>query len=229
MEQNEIDVSAFKDLQIHLENYNKQRTFGIVLKPQQKTGISNCSIADPKLHSLLITFGRQYVPIPWTTVDVRWTNKSQKLKYQNNYMEGKSYMVGFGSYTEGGIQYNEKSYSIKHRPLVLDGNLKHTIDTFTGNRFFLVYYTIKPSILNTCSLKLDSFEAVYYNGKYVMAWYRDGLAVEYLTKGHPLVEKAKARKKKEVILPMAPINPEMTQAQNLMLWAQKELETSRDV
>lgn len=218
----ELDVSAFKDLQVHLEKYNKQKTFGIVLKPQQKIGLSNCSIADPKLHGLLMSFGRQYVPIPFTTIDVRWTNKSQKLKYQNNYTEGKSYMVGFGSYSSGDIQYNGKSYSIKHRPVVFDGNLKHTIDTFTGNRFFLVYYTIKSPILNTCSLNLESYEAVYYNGKYSIAWRREGQAVEYLTKDHPLIEKAKKRQKKEALAIRQPIDNTMTQAQNLMLWVQKE-------
>ena len=222
LEQNEIDASAFKDIEAHLEGYNKQHAYGIVLKPKASPDISKYSIKDPKLHNLLMSFGRQYVPIPFTTVDLHWTNKSQKLKYQNNYTEGKSFIVAFGSYIDGDIIYNSKQYSIKHRPLVLDGNLCHTINTFCNCRFYMVYYTIKHSKAFPMVRTLNDYEAVCKDNKYVMVWYRDGLPSEYLTKDHPLVTAIKTKKKKDMFPIRGLLNPLMSKAQNLMLWSQKE-------
>jgi len=221
-EQNELDASAFNDLRTHLENYNKNRSYGIVLKPKQSPDLSKFSVSDPKLHHLLMTFGRLHVSIPYTTVDLIWTNKSQKLKYQNNYTENQSWMVGFGSYTKGEIQYKGKEYSIKHRPLVFDDNIKHTINKFDSTRFFLVYYTIKASIEHPIKMTLNSYEAVSLNGKYVMACYRDGLPVEHLTKDHPLVKTTRTKKEKKSVVVRAISNSDMSLVQNLMLWSQED-------
>jgi len=238
MELAELDESAFKDLREHLNDHtiqmNKYRKgvgdgrsqcFGIVRKRSLPPDLSRCSWNDPKLHYLLMKFAREYVPIPFTSIQVNDSYKCAAHKDKHNV--GESYIVAFGSYEGGELVIEGKEYNIRHRPILFDGSkLEHSTKEFKGRRWSIVYHTQEAPPRFPAVRKLSDYEAVFRDGQYVIAWYRDGLSTEYLYKKNGLDHPLKGRTKK--VLPPAPkkINPTMTLAQNLMLAAQKSVLTT---
>ena len=231
MELPELDESAFKDLREHLSDHNIQinkyrkgvgdgrsQCFGIVRKRSLAPDLSRCSWNDPKLHYLLMKFAREHVDIPFTSIQVNDSLKCAAHKDKHNI--GNSYIVAFGPYQGGELVISGKDYNIKHRPMLFDGGkLEHSTKDFTGRRWSLVFHTQESPTRFPASRKLTDYEAVFREGQYVIAWYREGLSTEYLHRKNGLDHPLKGRKK---VLPPAPvkINPKMSEAQNLILSAQ---------
>jgi len=231
MELPELDESAFKDLREHLLDQtiqiNKYRKvmesgrsqyFGIVRKKSSPPDLSKCSWNDPKLHYLLMKFAREHVDIPFTSIQINDNLKC--TAHKNKYTTGNSYIVAFGSYQGGELVIGDKEYNIKHRPVLFDGELECSTKDFTGRRWSLVFHTQESPLKFPAIRKLTDYEAVFRDGMYVIAWYRDGLSTEYLHRKNGLGQSMKKRIKK--VLPPAPvkINPKMSEAQNLLLIVQ---------
>ena len=144
MELPELDESAFKDLRAHLidnsiqiNKYRKSvgdgrsQCFGIVRKRLSPPDLSRNSWKDPKLHYLLMKFAREYVTVPFTSVQVNDSLKCAAHKDKHNM--GDSYIVAFGDFEGGELIIEDKEYNIRHRPMVFNGsNMVHSTKDFKG-------------------------------------------------------------------------------------------------
>ena len=221
MEQPELDERDFKDLREHLgkpnipmnkgkKNEGKSRCFGMVRKRSQAPDLSKDSWTDPRLHYLLMRFGREHVNIPFTSIQV--SDNETHVKHS----QGNCYIVSFGDYTDGEIVIDTKEYNIRHRPLVFDiSKLEHTYSSkeFRGVRYTLIYYTLLPQTKFPMVKSLSEYEAGTRDGEYVIAWYKDGEPTQYLSKknGLPQPVRKKKEKKEEKKKP-----PKMTSAVALL-------------
>ena len=229
----EIDPSDIRRIEDYLKkknlNVNRYRTqvgdgrsqcFGLVRKRSLAPDLSRQSWLDPYLHHLLMEYGRQYVPVPFTSVQVNQNYKCAEHKDKHN--SGNSYIIGFGDY-EGGdlildLSGSKTKFNIKYRPLLFNGaEILHSTDDFTGNRFTIVYHTLVAPERFPIVHSLECYEAVAISGHYMIAVRYPGQEVFYLgpKKGlpHPLAGRKKA--KKETPEPV-PVIVGLNTAQNLL-------------
>jgi hypothetical protein len=228
----QLDPSAFAELLEHLKDkrilMNKYRkasgegrsqAYGMVRKRSMAPDLSRCSWLDPRLHYLLMKFARQYVPIPFTSVQVNDSYQTAKHKDKHNF--GDSLIVGFGDYTDGelvvDINGTEETFDIHHRPLIFNGSeLPHYTKPFTGRRFSLVFHTIVAPEAFPMVRKLEEYEAVCVDGAWKIAFREPGMPVKYLDAKNGLDHPLKGRKKK--LTPIAEESPAPfhSAAQNLL-------------
>ena len=229
----EIDSSAFKELLEHLttkkiemnryrsnSGLGRSQCYGIVRKRSMAPDLSRCSWKDAKMHYLLMKFARVNVPIPFTSIQVNENYQTKKHKDTHNI--GDSLIVAFGSYTGGELVLyegnNKKEYNISNRPLLFNGSKTyHSTNDFTGQRYSLVFHTTEAPIAHPQIRKLDDYQAMVYNGEWVICWYKEGEPCVYLTKKNGLDHPLKARKKKDIQEKKPLIDSNMSEAQNLLL------------
>ena len=224
----ELDESAFRGLREYLDAH-PGGAFGIAKRHNNPPSLSKRSWVDAYMYHLLMVFARQYVTVPFTSI---WVDKNQ-CKIPKHF--GHLYIVGFGKgdcevmIGEVGAQ---KKFNIKHRPLLLNAN-RSPVTTVPSSvdRYFLTYYVLPPAgtppVINSPSM-LDKFEAVFRDGKYVIAHHKDGEPTEYVSKDAPLW-KNKQRVKKLVTFQDAFVgNESFNAAQNLLLRALGEIEEVDD-
>ena len=236
----ELDERDFKDLREHLSKHNipinkyrkgvgdgRSQCFGMVRKRSMAPDLSRNSWMDPRLHYLLMRFAREHVEIPFTSVQVN--DNYLCAKHMDKHNVGQSYIVGFGDYTGGELMLHGKAFNIRHRPILFDGSkIEHSTKEFSGRRWTIVYHTLEPPKKFPMVRQLTDYEAVTREGEYVIAWYRDGEATEYLSKKKGLPHPLKGRKKTEVKQKEQAKNPKMTPAQNLLLQAMSAQNTRID-
>lgn len=233
MELSELDSSAFNELlnhlaskKIHMNRYRnnsglgRSQCFGIVRKRSQAPDLSRQSWKDAKLHYLLMKFARDNVSIPFTSIQVNenYATKSHKDKHN----VGDSYIVAFGNYTGGELVLNDtkKEYNIRHRPLLFNGaEIEHSTNDFIGMRYSLVFHTCEAPVAHPQIRQLSDYQAMVYNGEWVICWYKQGEPCVYLTSKVGLDHPLTGRKKKVIEEPKPLLNPNMTLAQNLLLSA----------
>jgi len=121
------------------------------------------------------------LPVDFNFTSAQLIRNGTKLDKAN---KGLSYMVGFGSYTEGDIVLkipDDTPFNIRHRPLVFDvSKVDHWSKEIRDTRWLLVFYSISSKIALTKSL--SNYEAVIENGKWCIAWYKTGEPTIYLSK-----------------------------------------------
>jgi hypothetical protein len=83
---------------------------------------------------------------------------------------GDSFLVGFGSYAGGDLIIHEGDLSGNHsiycKPIIADfSKIKHSTAVFSGERYSLVFYVLKPTKMPL--EPLPKGEAVLEDGKYV--------------------------------------------------------------
>lgn len=119
---------------------------GIVGKRCLPPDLSRQSWLHPKLHQLLIDFGKKYVDqhIKYTSIQVNVNFPCKPHKDINNV--GESYIVAFGSYIGGELNINGFDYNIHQRGLLFDGSqLEHyTKQWVCGSRYSIVYHSLAP-------------------------------------------------------------------------------------
>ena len=181
----------------------RSQCFGIVRKRSMAPDLSRQSWLNPYLHHLLMEFGRQHVPVPFTSVQVNQNYKCAEHKDTHNV--GKSYIVGFGDYQGGELVLDlsgqKKEVDIRYRPILFNGSeIPHSTKDFTGNRYTLVYHTVEAPAKFPAVHSLEHYEAVAKDGEYVIAVRYPGEETSYLgpKKGlpHPLLGKKKGGGKK---------------------------------
>jgi len=237
MELQELDASAFSALISHLTLHNipmnkyrkgvgdgRSQCYGMVRKRSLAPDLSRNSWCDPKLHYLLMLFARQHVPIEFTSIQVNDSLKCARHRDLHNV--GESYIVGFGDYQGGALVLHtpegEKEFNIRHRPLLFDGSkIEHETRDFTGRRWTMVFHTQEEPKKFPAIYSLKNYEAVWRDGMYVIAFYRDGLSTEYLSKKNGLPHPLKGRKKPKPEPVEVPFDPSLTPAQNLILSSQR--------
>lgn len=188
----------------------RSQCFGIVRKRCLAPDLSRQSWLDPYLHFRLMEFGRVYVPVPFTSIQVNDSFICGKHRDKNN--EGESYIIGFGDYEGGELVVSENGieteYDIKYHPLLFNGSmLEHWTKPFTGRRFTIVYHTtVAPSRFPTL-VTLEDYEAVRIQetGHWLIKWTKSDGSIEYLggKKGlpHPLrgYKRLNDKKKSKII------------------------------
>lgn len=152
----EIPVEAFTDIYDELMrkplDINKYRTsagsgrsqaFGIVNRRCLPPDYSRQNWLRPKLLHHLLEFGQKYVPIYFNAITVNMNYRAEPHRDKNNI--GDSFLVAFGDYSGGELEIHEGDLSgvhiIRHKPIITDfSKVLHSVKTFEGQRFSLVYY-----------------------------------------------------------------------------------------
>ena len=233
MELPELDASAFQPLIDHLSKkniaMNKYRknsglgrsvTFGMVRKRSMAPDLARNSWMDARLHYLLMKFALVNLPPDFTFTSIQ-VNESYKCEaHFDKHNRGNSYIVAFGSYTEGELVLKDggdKAYNIRHRPILFDGSkVEHYTKEFTGRRWSIVYHTLVSPPKFPMVRQLSDYEAVVRDGTWVIAWHKPGEPTVYLSKKNGLDHPLKGRKKEKPAKPLVE-DFGMSEAQNFMI------------
>ena len=202
-----IDPAAFKEIQDELEKRpllvnhyrdiageGRSQTFGIVNRRCLPVDYSRQNWLRPKLYYHLLEFARKYVDIPWTSITVNQNYRS--LPHRDKGNQGESFLVAFGSYEGGDLLIHEGDLSGAHNiwcnPIKTDfSKVLHSVDTFTGTRYSLVFYTLKSTKMP--SEPLPPAQVIFEDGKY---WFKRGNTIITPKTGldHPLRGRKKSEK-----------------------------------
>jgi hypothetical protein len=161
----------------------RSQAFGVVNRRCLPPDYSRHCWLRPYLYKLLLDYGRENVPFPFTSITVNQNYKAAPHYDTNNV--GESYLVGFGDYTGGDLEIHEGDleglYDIR-TPIITDfSKVLHSVKDFQGNRYSLVYYRCKKAEgLPEPSVELQ-------NGKWVFL--RGGVVCKGLP--HPLTGRVK--------------------------------------
>ena len=174
-----IPASAFEELIIELgrrpisvNNYRiksgsgRSQCFGLVNKRCLPPDLSRQCFQRPYLYHLLCEYAEKYVPIEWDGVTVNQSYHSNPHTDKGNI--GLSYIVAFGDFWRGQLQIHDHPdmsgclLDIKHKPLLFNGSLlTHSVKSFQGPRFSLVYYRLKRNNPETQHVnRKDYFTAI---------------------------------------------------------------------
>lgn len=188
-----IQVNHYRDV----AGTGRSQTFGLVNKRCQTADYSRQGWLRPKLLYHLQEFAERYVKIPWTSITVNQNYTCGKHRDKGNY--GESFLVAFGDYQGGDLLIHEGdlsgSHDIRYKPIQTDfSKVLHSVEPFTGERYSLVFYTLKATKMP--SEPLPPGRAVFENGKYV---FKRGDTVITMKTGlpHPLRGRTKGKKTEE--------------------------------
>ena len=158
----EIDEYDFRRIQ---EEVKSNVILGIV-----KNDLSPATLKYPKLFHELLLFARLHVAIPFTTIKV---DNRPLLPTIDTKSVGDSYVVGLG---EINMLIGHKQVNIRHKPVVFDrGACIHSIP---GESYVITYYSQKKPT----TIKIQDFEVVSREGKFMIVKRLDGCSAEYLSK-----------------------------------------------
>jgi len=178
----------------------RSNTFGLVNRRCLLPDYSRMNWFRSYLYKLLLDYGHQYVPFPFTSITVNENYSAGPHRDKGN--SGNSYLVAFGDYTGGSLKVWEGDLSgsldIHHKPIVMDfTRTLHSVEPWTGNRYSLVYYNLKPDRIPADmpqpSVKLEA-------GKWI--FYRGDIAV---TRKKPLPHPLRNRCKKNITINDSPV------------------------
>ena len=121
--------------------------------------------ANPSLTQLIFDYGKSIQPgFGFNAVCVNKSYQMRKHKDKNNI--GESMVVGLGDYSGGELKiWNKKgdsciNYDIKQTPIVFNGSqFFHEVAAFEGERWSLVYYTMKLALREDIVIAVDSHGA----------------------------------------------------------------------
>jgi len=158
----QISAEAFLEIErelrlkpLELNRYRKNsgdgrsQAFGLVCRRGQPTDYSRQCWRRPYLYKLLLEFGDKYViPTLGSYTSITVNQNYQCLPHKDKGKVGNSFLVAFGVYTGGELVIHDTEfqgqYTIKHIPMIHNfTEMTHSVKPFQGNRFSLVYYTIK--------------------------------------------------------------------------------------
>ena len=197
------ETDAIKDyLTKHKLGNNKYRvkvgegqsnTLGIVSKRSLAPDLSRISWAHPYLFFLLMQFAEKHVSphISYTSIQVNHNYPCNPHKDIGNV--GDSYILAFGEFTGGELCIEDINYNINGRGLLFDGseNLHWTKD-WVGNRFSIVFHTIKPRF--PMFRELSDYDAVLHEGRWKIAYMDLEGDIKYLFGKYGLDHPLKGRK-----------------------------------
>jgi len=101
--------------------------------------ISNFTINNPELYSLLCEYRKSITTIPFKSICVNHNTISESHTDRNN--SGVSCIVGLGDYTGGELICENTKVNIHNNPIEFDGSkIKHSSLPFTGERYSIIYF-----------------------------------------------------------------------------------------
>jgi len=133
----------------------RSQAFGVVNRRCLPPDFSRQCWKRSYLYKLLLDYGREHVPIPFTSVTVNQNYKADAHRDKGNV--GESFLVAFGDYTGGELEIHEGPLKGLHdvrTPITTDfSKVLHSVKDIQGTRYSLVYYTCnkadrlpKPSV-----------------------------------------------------------------------------------
>ena len=178
----EIPHSAFANIIAELErrpleqnNYRKKsgegrsQAFGLVNRRCLPPDASRQCWKRPYLYKLLLNFAEQYVDISWNAITLNQNYRADKHRDKHN--SGNSFLVAFGSYAGGELLIHEGDLSGSHdiwcKPIKTDfSKVLHSVASFTGQRYSLVYYTLvserMPADPPILTVKYENDKYIFY-------------------------------------------------------------------
>ena len=161
-------------LPIPVNNYRptagvgRSAAFGVVNRRCLPPDYSRNSWTRPYLYKLLLDYGRQHVPIPFSSVTVNQNYQAGPHRDRGNI--GESYLVAFGDFSGGELEIHEGPLTGLHdvrTPIVADfTKVLHSVKEFQGNRYSLVFYRAKKSDgLPEASVELQEGKWVFKRGE----------------------------------------------------------------
>lgn len=173
----------------------RSQAFGLVNKRCLPVDYSRQCWTRPKLFYHLLEYARKHVDISWNAITVNQNYQARKHRDKGNC--GVSYLVSCGSYSGGELTIYEGDLSGQHNvwcnPIKADfSKIYHGVETFSGNRVSLVFYTLKTTKMPDEPLPLGT--VIVENGNYL---FKRGDRIIYPKEGlqHPL----RGRKKVHVM------------------------------
>jgi hypothetical protein len=175
-------------------------------------------------------FAISNLPFDFTYSSIQLIRDIGKLDKRN---KGSSYIVRFGSYTEGEFVLKtpyDTQYNIRHRPMIFSPQeTEYYFKEAIGTSWTLIYYTLTSKHVYK---SLTDYEPTCNDGKWLIAMYRPGQETLYLNKKTglplPLTKKKEAEKwsfagSKKPDKPLGPVDdPKFSKAQNLMMHLGKD-------
>jgi hypothetical protein len=151
----------------------RSQVFGVVNRRCLPADYSRWCWKRPYLYKLLLDFAQKHVPIPFTSITVNHSYPCIAHRDKNNI--GDSYLVAFGDFTGGELEiHNGKMvglHNIRHKPIVADfSKITHSVKSFEGERFSLVFYTNKghhknKPVLPPPRVACEQDKWVFYRGE----------------------------------------------------------------
>jgi len=161
----------------------RSQCFGVVNRRCLPPDYSRNSWTRPYLYKLLLDYGREHVPFAFTSVTVNQNYQAGPHYDKGNL--GESYLVGFGDYNGGELEFHEGPLKGLHdvrTPVTTDfSKVLHSVRVFEGKRYSLVYYTCKKSD------GLPEASVEFIEGKWIFK--RGGVVCKGLP--HPLAGRVK--------------------------------------
>jgi len=175
-----IDESELKDIQEYIQKHpiennryrpnvglGRSQTWGIVSKRSMPPDLSRNSWRHARLHFLLMEFAKKHVKIPFTSIQVNENLQCAEHMDKNNI--GLSYIIAFGEFEGGELTVDNYKHNIKYRPLLFDGSKQlHKTECFRGNRYSIVFHTIKVKEGWGVTKSLNDYEAIQQENKWVI-------------------------------------------------------------
>jgi hypothetical protein len=145
----------------------RSQAFGVVNRRCLPPDYSRNCWARPYLYKLLLDYGREHVPFPFTSITVNQNYKADAHRDKGNV--GQSYLISFGDYTGGELEIHEGLQTGLHdvrQSIIADfTKVLHSVKDFQGNRYSLVYYTCKKSDgLPDASVEFQNDKWVFLRG-----------------------------------------------------------------
>ncbi len=171
----------------------QSNTLGIVSKRSLPPDLSRISWAHPRLFFLLMQFAEKHVlpHVTFTSVQVNHNYTCKPHKDVGNV--GDSFIIAFGDFVGGELCIEDINYNINGRGLLFDGSEHlHWTRDWVGERFSLVFHTIKPRF--PMVREISDYDAVEHEGKWKIAYMDEEGDIKYLFGKHGLPHPLKNRK-----------------------------------
>ena len=148
----------------------RSQAFGVVNKRCMPPDYSRQNWLRPYLYKCLCDFAETYVDISWNAITLNQNYRAEKHRDKGN--QGISYLVSFGDFTGGQLRIHEGEleglHDIDRKPIRADfSKIYHSVEEFSGNRYSLVFYTLKtkkPLDLPPGSVEKEGDEWVFKRG-----------------------------------------------------------------
>ena len=124
-------------------NFVYSQAAGLTTQHGFKPCLSNLCLQCPQLVRLLSQFVLDYdSSFQFTTVTINYNYAAAKHR-DVNHLDGSARIIALGEFTGGGLQVESvgEDIQIRNSWFDFDGRLEHSTNSFSGERYSLVYFT----------------------------------------------------------------------------------------
>ena len=142
-----VELLKKKPIEIYRERKNsgvgRSLPFGIINRRNYGLGRSRNNRRYPEHYTEMLKIAELINPnCKWTSIMMNDNYKALPHRDKNN--EGISCIVGFGDYTDGELNVEDKKIDIKYKPYHMDASIQtHFTEKWSGCRYSLVFFRIK--------------------------------------------------------------------------------------